>query len=528
MFLRIVKSKNKEYLVIVESYWDGSRSRQRNIGSLGNIEKLRESGKLEKLASALLKYCKQRKYLDITTTEEKDRKWWGAVRVYRKIWDEFKMDKLWEKVLEGRKIEFDLWSAVFLMVLDRLIDPKSKLKSFQEQDRYYGVKENSLQHLYRGLDILAESKEKIERYLFAQNINLFNMKVDVVFYDVTTLYFESVREDALKKMGFSKDGKFKEVQIMLGLLQDTEGRPVGYDVFPGSSFEGHTLPKALEKMKDKFQINRVIVIGDQALLSKKNIKMIKGKGYQYIVGGRIKNLPKEIKEEILRKDGYKPVKDKEGNEIFRWKRIQLGGEDLICSWSERKARRDRKEREQLVEKAKKMIEEGKVMGKVKRGPLRFIEIVSDSAPALSSAKIEEDERWDGYFGIRTDCKNLRAEKVLELYHQLWRIEESFRIFKTHLETRPMFHWTPKRIEGHLVLCFIAFLLERTLEIELRRNKIEYSPEKIRKALDSLQFSEIEIEGRKFFLRSPVEGLANQILRTMKIKIPPNIGILENF
>lgn len=528
MFTRIVKAKGKEYLVIVESFWDGKRVRQRNIGSLGNIEKLRESGKLEKLASALLRYCKEKKYWDITTIEEKDRKRWGAVRVYRKIWDEFRMDKLWEEVLGRRKVEFDLWSVVFLMVLDRLMDPKSKLRSFQEQDRYYGVKRNKLQHLYRGLDILAESKEKVEKYLFAQNVNLFNMKVDIVFYDVTTLYFESVKEDTLRKMGFSKDGKFKEVQVMLGLLQDMEGRPVGYDIFPGNSFEGDTLSKALKKMKDKFQINKVIVIGDQGLLSKKNIGMIKIKKYQYIVGGRIKNMAKRIKEEILRKDGYKVIREEEGKEILRWKKIKLDNEDLICSWSEERARKDKKERENLVEKARKMIEEGKVMGKVKRGPLRFVEIVSNSTPTLSDSKIKEDEKWDGYFGIRTNCGNLGEKELLRLYHQLWRIEESFRIFKTHIEARPMFHWTPKRIEGHLVLCFISFLLERSLEIKLRKEGIQYSPEKIRKALDSLQFSEVEIEGRKFFIRSPVEGLANQILRVMKIKVPPNFGVFENF
>jgi len=527
MFLREIKVKGKTYLNIVESYWQDGKSKHRNVGSLGRLDKLQNTEQLRKITNSLLRYCNNKTYLDITTAEEKSRKVWGAPVVIRKIWDEFKLDTLFSKIRDGSKIKFDFFSSVFLMVLDRLMSPGSKLRSYEKQGKYWSIRENELQHLYRAMDILANSKEDIEKHLFEMNKNLFNMKIDVVFYDVTTLYFESVSEDVLREFGFSKDCKINEVQIILGLLVDLEGMPIGYDIFPGSTFEGHTVKGIIEKLSKRFQINRLVFVGDRGILSKDNLELIKGFGYEYIVGSRIKNKSKDLQEKILNEEGYLEVKMKEEGERFKYKEIETGKDKIICGFSEKRAQKDRRDRERLILKAEKIVEEG---GSIisKRGALRYIEVKSIKYGKINNEKIKEEERWDGYYGVQTNCKFIEGIEILNIYHELWRIEESFRILKSHIETRPIFHWTAKRIKGHMMLCFIAFLLERALEIKLRRDKVEYSALKIRDALNSLQFSEVEIEGQRFYIRSTIEGLANEILRALKIRVPARVTTPDTF
>lgn len=539
MFLREIKSGKRTYLNIVETYYDKGKVKHRSIASLGRKDKLQDSEQLNRIAMSLLKYCNKNKTcFDIQTAEEKQRKIWGAPAVIRKIWDILRLDELFKNITKGYKIKFDFFSSVFLMVLDRLCKPVSKKKSYEEQDKYYGIKENHLQHLYRALDILADRKEDIEKNLFFSNMSLFNTKVDVIFYDVTTLYFESVRKDRLREFGFSKDQKINEVQIVLGLLIDQDTRPIGFDIFPGNTFEGRTIGVILEKLKKRFQINRLIFVGDQAMLSRENLQTITSLGYEYVVGSRIKNKTKEIKNKILDEEGYIQVKTKEEEGIFKYKEITTDNDlpvlcdstqtgKIICAFSSRRKEKDKKDRERLIEKAKEILQKG---GPVisKRGAMKYIKSKTITTKQIDEEKIQDDQMWDGYYGVETNCKFTEAYEVLNIYHELWKIEEAFRTLKSHIEARPMFHWTEERIKGHLVLCFIAFLLERTLELELKRNNIDYSSIKIREALNNLQFSEIEIEGQRFFLRSKVEGLANDILRILKIRIPPNITTQEGF
>ena len=458
MFLREIKSKNKKYLHIIESYREEGKVKHRSIAALGCIEDEKNAEQLKKIGEALLKYTKSTKLVDITEAEEKGRKNWGTVAVVAKLWQIFGLGELFAELIEERKIEFEFFSAVYLMLMDRLLEPKSKLKSYQEQNNYHAIIEIELHQLYRALDVLAESKEKIEEYIFEKNKKLWNMEVDLVLYDVTTFYFESVRADELREFGYGKDGNINEVQIMFGLLVDIEGRPIGFDIFAGSTFEGHTIAEALKKLSKRFQVKRLIVIADQGMFSNENLELIKKAKYQYIVGGRIKNRSKEIKAEILATDGYIEYAGKKADELFKVKKIKLQTDELICSFSTGRAKKDKADRERLIIKAKKIVEKKQQIIS-KRGALKYIEFnENNTATKIDENKILADERWDGYYGIQTNATDLSPQAILDYYHHLWRIEESFRIFKSHLETRPIFHWTAKRIKGHFVLSFIAFLL----------------------------------------------------------------------
>lgn len=525
MFLRETQVKGKKYLYLLQSYWKDGKSKHKLIASLGSVEPLKKSGQLQNVANALLKYCNQSpNVLDLTTLQEKNRKCWGPVHVFKTLWFQF---QLWGPIhffVDLQRVKFDWEQVILTMLLDRLVCPQSKLKSYQNQDRYHGITPQALHHFYRGLDVLAKSKAAVEAHVFEKNYAS-GERVDVVLYDVTTLYFESVRADAFREFGYGKDGKHNEVQILFGLLVDQQGRPLGFDLFPGNTYEGHTLAKALQKLdslKKRFKVGRLIILADQGMLSHENLTLLKNSGYDYIVGGRIKNKSRAIKTEILSPKGYQRVSGSDEATTFQYKVVACGEDRLICSWSKARADKDQKDRERLIEKAQKMIQDNQGEIVSRRGALRYIDF-STTEGELNEKRISEDEQWDGYYGVQTNMDDIAALTVLDYYHFLWRVEESFRVYKSHLEVRPMFHWTKKRIEGHLVLCFLAFFLERTLEIELKKKNMDCSPEKIREALNAMEYSEITVEGKSFFVRSPIPEFGEKILHALKIKTPPPIS-----
>lgn len=412
------------------------------------------------------------------------------------------------------------------MVIQHLLDAKSKLATYSQQNRYIRLPEIKLQHLYRSLDLLAESKEILEEEIFYQNRNLFNIQVDVVFYDVTTFAFESVRKDSLRDFGFSKDAKFKEVQVVMGLLIDREGRPIGYELFSGNTFEGKTLEVSLDKLKKRFSIGKVIIVADRGINSKINLKKIKDKGYDYIFASRIKNLKKDITEEIFKKEGYQDT-DGVSYKIIDYlnkisKTCQLP-ENLIITYSPQRAQKDQADRQRLIKKARTLLQnQSYITASNKKGGKKYLKGSPDINWTLDIEAIKKDELFDGYYGIQTSQKKLSAKDVLKAYHALWKIEESFRIMKSTLEVRPVFHWTEARIKGHFVICFLAFLLERTLEFKLKKANLEVSPQKIQEIINSMNFAQVKIEKNTFLIKTNFDSLGNKILRLLQIKPPKNV------
>lgn len=531
MFVKESKSKNHIYLSITNSYWEDGKSKHKTIGKIGRKD-LFSPDDIEKICNKLLKmYDCERQMIDFDKISEESRLKWGCVEVYKKLWKLFDLDEILNKAFSNKEFEFDATNAILLMIIDRLIKPKSKLKSFKNQNNYYELGEVELHHMYRSLDLLADNKDIIEKEVFLKNISLFNLQVNVVFYDVTTFYFESQKQDDLKDFGFSKDNKINEVQVVMGLLVDLEGRPIGFDIYPGNTFEGHTLEKALEKLKEKFNINKVVIVADKGLNSKINLKKIKLKGYDYIVSSKLRAMPKKIKIDAQNLSEYQPIYSEDGNELFKYKVIEYNNnvtevingkkeithlkERIICTYSEKRAKKDKKDRVRFIEKAKELLDNpSKITSK--RGARKYIDTNIDCL-GLNLEKIEDDSTWDGIYGIQTSTENFSAKEITEAYHNLWKIEESFRVLKTNLETRPVYHWTPKRIKGHFVLCFLAFLLERTLELELKKSNIDYSVDKIRESLSSLELSIININDKQYILRSKPDKLSKSIFKILKIK-----------
>ncbi|MDN5365648.1 MAG: hypothetical protein PWP44_851, partial [Thermacetogenium sp.] len=244
-------------------------------------------------------------------------------------------------------------------------------------------------------------------------------------------------------------------------------------------------------------------------------------GYQEIISSDSTEPEDRIRYKII--DYINSFKDEDGN-VYNLE------ENLIITYSEKRARKDRADRERLIEKAKTLLaDKSRIKSSNKRGGKRFLkEIGADSDWVLDEEAIKRDEQFDGYYGIQTNEKNLSAKEVLDAYHNLWKIEESFRIMKSTLEVQPVFHWTEVRIKGHFVVCFLAFLLARTLELRLQNAGIKASPEKIREAINSMNFAKVEIDGKAYYIKTKGVDLGNKILRLLRMKQPNNVIAADDF
>jgi len=483
-------------LQLCESYRnEQGKPTNRVLFSFGAIDDLKESGQLAKLAEKFNELSqKNTKKEDL---KEIERTIWGADLILQKLWSDFKLKEFFSK-LQGSK-QYDLNNLILKLVSDRFLKPKTKRQFFLKQ------KEFKLEQIYRSLDALAKDTVPLKQHLFKYS----NASVDLVFFDATTLYFHSDKEDDLRKFGFSKDCKFKDVQVTLGLLMDQEGRPISYETFPGNTFDGNTLLKALDSLKRDFKIKKLILIGDRGICSKTNLRRIEELGYEYIVATSIRKLPKELKEKVLSINHYEDLA-----ENLKYLEIPLPDSRLISTWSEKRARKDFYDRERLIEKAKEVLEGDLKLRKP--GKAKYLKVHED-VESLDELKILEDEQWDGFYAIKTNNHNLSREEIYSAYRQLWRIEDCFRVLKSHLKIRPVFHWNQTRIEGHIALCFLTFLLERYLEIKLKENELSLSPEKLRETLYSMQASIIDFNGEQVTIHAPLSPDAEKLLKIMKLK-----------
>lgn len=360
------------------------------------------------------------------------------------------------------------------LVITRLVYPVSKLKTTDYLFKYKGI-QISVYSIYRYLDKLHDQQiELVKSISLSHTLQLFNNVLSVVFYDVTTLYFEASTEDDLRKTGFSKDGKHQHPQIVLGLLVSENGYPLDYDIFEGNKYEGDTLIPIIEHFEAKFKPDKLIVVADSGLLSNKNISLLKARKYQYILGARIKNESALVRQQILDLN----LDDKQSAII------QKGDEKLIISFKEQRARKDAYNRKRGLEKLEKNLKTGKFSKKQinNKGYNKYLKMDGEVSIVINYEKYNEDGKWDGLKGYLTNTQATK-EQVIEMYSQLWAIEKTFRISKSDLQIRPIFHRLRRRIEAHICIAFAACKVYKELERQLKEKKSSLSPEK---AIDILK------------------------------------------
>jgi transposase len=542
MYIRITKnSRGDAYYHLVESFRHEGKVRQRVLLSLGRVDE----GKLEKLADAISKHIDRVTALNLAESIDISQAYlYGPLLILEHLSEKLGISTILYGIAQGHdRLRFDFERAVFSMVVSRFMEPISKLGLFDRMlDRFYpGLFDNEieLQHLYRSLDLLSVHKEEIEKKLFYYGKDLFNVQVDVVLYDLTTLRFESTRTDLaeLPRFGYSKEQRSDCTQVVLGLLTDTQGIPLGFEVHPGNTFEGKTLEEMVTKLRKKFTVNRFIFVADRGLFSSSNLEYLRKDSGEFIVGFKIGTSKKTVQDEFYDISRFTFINDE-----LAWYETQDDQDRYIVTWSRIRAERDRKTREDVLDKIRQKLSKKKLTVKEfisNSNYKKYVRVDGNNRPALNLDAIEKESRRDGFFGIVTNVKkeSMSADRIISEYKQLWRIEDAFGELKGTFKTRPMFHWTDDRIIGHIMVCFLAYLCEAHLTKNLRE-KAEFLYSKTiekgwinlrsltavqgMKELNQVLAIPVKVRKQTLWIRTDVPENAMKLLKALNMKIPPKI------
>jgi transposase len=355
------------------------------------------------------------------------------------------------------------------LVVSRICQPRSKVATVDYLKSYFD-EDIELHKIYRYLDKLHDTqKDKVQQISVEHTRKILGGTIGLVFYDVTTLYFETDFADDLRKTGFSKDGKHSCPQIVLGLLVSAGGYPLAYSIHQGNRYEGDTMLPVVEDFVKQFALKDFIVVADSGLMNSDNVNLLEEKNYKYIIGARIKNESKQVTNWLL------SLKKQDGS-FYEYQKTATSR--LIVGYSESRAKKDCNNREKGIKRLEKEYKSGSITkDKInKRGYNKFLEISDDIKATINYDKIGQDERWDGLKGYMTNTA-LAAKTVYEEYSGLWQVERAFRITKGTLELRPVFHFTKKRIEAHVCICFVAYKVYKELERILKTSGINLSVDK---------------------------------------------------
>ena len=379
---------------------------------------------------------------------------------------------------------FDVLDSPLLrdLAFMRVFEPTSKLRSIELFNRYFGAT-YTRNTLYKGLAELRELKSPAERAAVAYAKQHLGFDFSLVFYDVTTLYFETFQDDALRKMGYSKDNKSNQPQVLIGLVVTPQGYPIAADLFAGNTFEGHTLLPVIERLKQTHAIDSLTVVADAAMLSLDNLRVLEQAGLGYIVGARLGHLPPELLREISTR-----LDQTEG----RYVRITTAQGQLICDYSKRRAHKDRNDRNKQLQQAHEQMARP---GQIKRRS-RYLRESRKAMFELNQSMIDADVLREGLKGYYTNLVDRPEDLIVSRYKDLWNVEQSFRMAKTDLAVRPIYHRKRESIETHILIVFVGLCLAKSIEL-----RTGYSIKKVKDLIwDILDIEFEDIITRKKYRR----------------------------
>jgi len=469
MFLR--KKRNASGKLSVQVI-DKSRGRYAVLKTLGCSDNDAEINQLINEGKKWIHDYSGHIELDFNNEEQLMTTMFNSIDQHKLMGLELLLGKIFDEI-GFNKIKDDIFRQ---LVIYRVAFPRSKLKTTEYLYRYQQIDWDE-DMLYRYMDKLHFShKQDVQQISYEHTLTILGNNISIVFYDVTTLYFEIDREDDLRKTGFSKEGKHQNPQIVLGLLVSRGGYPLAYDIFEGNKFEGHTLLPIIESFKHRYNLKKLLVIADSGLMSNNNLQQLQQNGYEFIIGARIKNENQAMQEKIL------ALQLGNGQSAS----ISKGDMRLIITYSDNRAAKDVYNREKGIRRLEKQIRNGRLTKTAlnKRGYNKFLKMVGDINLSIDKNKILQDKRWDGLKGYITNTK-LANEDAIENYQHLWQIEKAFRITKTDIKVRPLYHRLPRRIEAHICISFAAYKVYKELERQLKEKKASISAVKAIEIAESI-------------------------------------------
>lgn len=549
MFVRTKTTPNspRKAVQVVHNVRDGDKVRQKIVRHFGTAETAEELLTLRQLAELYIERERERKeptilppeqrLTDVQQARERALPPGDDVRlnrlrgetvttigfhdVYGQLYDELGFDRVLpvRQRVSARHLKH--------VVLARIAQPQSKLATAQTLQERFGV-DIPLASIYAMMDRLTPFRiNAIKRLATAAATTLLPDPVDVLFFDCTTLYFESFEADALRQHGFSKDAKFKETQVVLALVVSTDGLPLTYELVPGATYEGTTLMPTLKRLQQRFTVRQATVVADRGMLSKDNLDALQQAGFHYVVGARLKQLSKADQQTLK---AWRP-------EQAAVREFAFDDRRLVVSYAPKRAAHDAQQRMKMVAKLRKRFEKqatkrqaqdpSKAGVKAKdlvignRGYQRFLNIDGDYQITLDDDKLREAEAWDGLHGVYTSLplNEASAATALALYRGLWQVEAAFRVTKHDLQVRPIFHWKPERIEAHIAIAFMCLTLVRCLSYRVKvQQRTAMSEERIRTALRKTEVAMIRANpsNARYAIPMPLTADAKKLYKAMNL------------
>lgn len=545
MFARVKKSGKYQYLQIVENRKEKGKVKQRVIATVGRMDKLQDKGRIETLIHSLSRFSEKAVLiLSGNSDVSADALSIGPTLVFARLWKESGIEACIKKLLAGRKFEFDVERAIFLTVLHRLMVSGSD-RFCEKWKRDYlipGTQELELHHLYRAMSFLGEvlpehkqteglaprrNKDLIEEMLFFHNRDLFS-KLDLVFFDTTSIYFEGQGGDYFGRRGFSKDHRPDLHQMVVGAVLDDTGRPICCEMWPGNTTDVTTLMPQVERLSNRFGIGNFCIVADRGMISADTLEKLDEAQMPYILGTRMRRV-KKINSEILTRGGrytevYPESADRRKSAPLKVKEVIHEGTRYIVCVNQRQARKDAADREAIIESLKRQLKKGPKALVGNKGFRKYLKLAKNSA-RIDPAKIKAEARFDGKWVLTTNTK-MPADQVALKYKELWRVERVFRDVKSLLETRPVYHKNDANIAGHVFCSFLALVLRKELDQRLANNEHRFEWADIKQDLKALKQVKIKENGKCFAIRTESKGVCGKVFQSVRVALPPTIKELN--
>ncbi len=549
MFFRPKKSGGRVYLQVVENRWEQGRSKQRVIATLGRLDRLQESRQLDGLLLSGAKFSESVLVLAAHRRGESPAmrtRHIGPALVFGRLWDDLHLPAVIQRLLAGRRLTIPVERILCLTVVHRLCcsgSDRSCLLLWKQDQDIPGTGEIALHQVYRAMAWLGTplpeeqqegappfaprcTKDAFEEALFEQRRDLFS-QLDLVFFDTTSIYFEGEGGQELGQYGKSKDHRPDCKQMVVGVVLDGEGRPLGSELWPGNVTDVKTLIPVVDRLRHRFRIRSLCIVADRGMISKDAMAALQAteREVHFILGARLRNV-KEIYETVLARGGrYREVQRPRGQSTdpspLKVKEVRVEDRRYVVCLNEEQAQKDQADREAIVEALREQLKRGAKSLVGNKGYRKYL-VSRGPTFEIDEAKVERESRFDGKWVLQTDLEELSAAEVALKYKQLWMVEEMFRTAKTLLETRPIYHKCDETIRGHVFCSFLALVVRKELQdrLEARGDKFEWA--EILRDLQALQYAEVEHQGKRFLLRTDVEGTCSAVFRAAGVAIPPSL------
>ena len=562
MFVRVKKAGKYHYLQIAENHREGKHVKQTVIATLGRLDKLAASGAIDQLVRSAARFADHIMVLAQHTTAAHDDPdatvtSIGPALIFERLWRDTGCQAVVRELLTTRHHHFDVERAVFMTVLHRLMvsgSDRSALKWRRDQ-AIDGTAEIELQHLYRAMGWLGEAlderkpdpmfprrvKDLIEEELFARRRDLFT-DLDLVFFDTTSLFFTGDGGETLGQYGKSKDHRSDCKQMVLGMVIDGDAIPVCSEMWPGNTTDVTTLDRVAGRLQRRFGVRRVCLVADAGMISKKMIAAVEARGWQYILGARLRRT-KEVRDIVLSDSApFETIEvTRQRDDPMELQVKEVTVKDPACEQATHpahkprryvvcrnpaQARKDAATREQILAALEnKLHSEGPKSVVANKGYKRYLK-AEKGAFVVDLDKARQEERFDGIWVLRTNNTELTAVDIALRYKQLWMVEQIFRTAKSLLDTRPIFHKTDATICGHVFCSFLALVLRDALFRRMDEAGVTGEWDEILRDLNALTDTTIAYNGKTFAVRSKTVGVAGKIAQCIGVRLPNTVRQID--